>query len=115
MATKGVPMTRPLVADRSVSRRWPAALLAATYQRCVTDVAAAEYSDPPNLRFAGWLAGHWSYGGQPEPIFPPDAVSVNHHGVQTMRWYAVDGTVHGYPPGTKGHYVVPTADIPPTA
>jgi hypothetical protein len=86
---------------------WGAILLAATYERCVTNLNNDGVTEPLNLRFAGWLAGCWRYDGPPEPVWPPQAISSTHNGFQAMRWYTRGDTVYGYVAGVRGCYTVP--------
>jgi hypothetical protein len=112
---KGAAMTSHAVTEDAFSRRWRAALLAATYERCLNEVDSTEISDPAHRRFTGWLASHWTYQCPPEPYWSPDAISLTRHGAHMMRWYVVDDAVIGYAPGAKGHYAVPTGDAPRVA
>jgi hypothetical protein len=63
-----------------------------------------------------WLARHWRADGPPEPAVYPDAVSFlgQQRNTKGPRWYAAEGMILGYLPGTGGGcYVVPSASVLP--
>jgi hypothetical protein len=88
------------VAPETVTR------LAAAYDRCLAAVDDDGRPDAFCLRFAAWLAERWRSGGPPEPRELPNAVNLDRHGVDQIRWYAGAAVVRGFVPGARGCYLI---------
>lgn len=87
------------------------AKLAAAYDRAIAAVDDDGEADPAARWFAGWLAEHWACTPA-APVWPPDAVSVDHRGMLTMRWYTFGRVIFGYSTIGGGCYVVPVEELP---